>query len=113
MKAIIMTLSYLTIMLACVFIILLIIDTFQVVTDPSSHLFSIEENWFQKSSCNYIIGNLLSILVLGVFSFIGIRKIQLKSNRLFNAIYMILMIAFLALILCGYFQWYLSGFDHY
>lgn len=113
MKVIITILSSLTIMLACVFIVLLIIDTFQVIADSDSHLFSIEENWFQKNPYNYIIGNILSIVVLGVFVFIGIMKKHMKFNKLINALYIIFTMFFLTIVLCGYFQWYFFGYDHY
>jgi hypothetical protein len=112
MKALSRILNYFYIVVVSIFQILVLIDTVYVVVDPTVYMFSSEGNWFERSSVNYICGNFLFVVLLGLFAYVGIKRLRLKGNKAWDLVYVVSVIVFFGAVLYGYLKWYLNGYDH-
>jgi hypothetical protein len=112
MKTLSRAFNYFYIVLVSIFLILVLFDTVHVAVDSTDYTFSSEGTRFERRLSNYLGGNFLIIFLLGLFLYVGIKKIRIENNKIWDVLYVISTLFFFGIIIYGYIQWYLIGFDH-
>lgn len=112
MKTIEKTLTYIFIVVIFFILMLFVFDTIQVcVTHGRDYMFSENESWNRKNLFNYVVTDVIYLVVLGLFSLIGIMKLTYKK-KLWNMLFYIFLLSLFSFIIYGYYSWAATGFDH-
>jgi glucan phosphoethanolaminetransferase (alkaline phosphatase superfamily) len=103
---------YLFCALSLFYLILLTIDLFQFVSNPSDYAKVYQNNTSDKEwFTNYIIYGFLYIGVCVLIFGLSIWRL-FKPNKTLRVILDLIYVFVIIAVIVGYYKWYLTGFDH-
>jgi len=95
----------------------LLVDIWSVIANPKdygiAHGFrEVELKWNSPSVLQYIKGDIIDLIIAGLFLVLALFYLKKKGNKLLAASYYISILIFLSLAFFNYYQWIKTGFDH-
>jgi hypothetical protein len=100
--------------IALLTVIVIPIDIYDFLTDPSEyvmvyHLDTTKRFW----QWDYLQGDVLLLVFIIISLYIGIKKLKHGiDNKKWNIIFYIIITFVIIFAGLGYYEWYLTGFDH-